>query len=411
MKLIAASTALFATLQAQSIDTLVGELIDQIYQVSPDGKTYTINAAPYLQSTHTCLGNGWIGESLVGNGNGVLKINDEARFVDGELDYTLSCSGTAKSHPLAAIFPDEVLNDEIDATYKIHGSSEGVSADNSGTVNNIPWSIKAEFNMDSFTMSSKKYTIEMSANRNIDIPNSIHEYWRVLFPNGESDITLAASARRICGENPLDKSCSAKVTITGSDNGNDFGKNTAKYTVSNKKAQLSVTHNKNELFWLGLVGIDTMEVLALKYKLNGGKAVLIIQAFGPEGFDAVATAGIEFSAPFDAFINGIHDGNQAAHVVAYADKVCAHIQGKSYFNLYPIFRATQLESDLIANAMGLSSLQSAAKKGCATLNKNIEDSAVELGPMVEIARMYVNEVTSAAGENQFDSWFAGLKEN
>ena len=39
-----------------------------------------------------------------------------------------------------------------------------------------------------------------------------------------------------------------------------------------------------------VTGIDTLEVLALKYKVNGGKTVLAIQFAGPFGMEAVAVA-------------------------------------------------------------------------------------------------------------------------
>jgi hypothetical protein len=416
MKLLAASTALFATLQAQTIETLVGELVGKIYQVSDDGKTYTFNLAPYFQSVYECTGNGWNSKGTFGNGNGVIEYSDSASYENGELNYQSSVAGTVKSHPMAAMFPEEVLSDTITNELVVQANADGFSWNYSGTVNNIPWTNEIDLKLDAVTVTNKKISADMSFSRNFDIPSSINQYWRDLSGmfNGQTDVQMTVTAKKACGDSgfgPLHKSCSAKVTITGSNNGEDFGTNVVKYSVSTKKAQITVTHNKNEVFWLGLVGIDTLEVIGLKYKLNGGKAVLIIQILGPEGTAALGDAFYNFVTPFEMFFTAIAimPGTNTAHAIAYADKVCNHIQGRDYFNVYPMIKATQFESDVLANAFKVKSIQSAAKKACNSINEDIERFARDAAPVISDARGYVNGVTGSSGESKFDSWFASLQ--
>merc|ERR1712141_38586 len=161
-------------------------------------------------------------------------------------------------------------------------------------------------------------------------------------------------------------------------------------------------------FWLGLVGIDTFEVLAIKYKIDGGKAVLALQFAGPEGIDEISAAGTEFIQPFQTFFGGISDGDEAAHALAYMDAVFIHLQGKSYFNFYSIIEATKFESEVLAKSLGEKSLQKMFKVMCEDMNTAVEEFARDAAPVVEDAREYVHEVTGYAGETEFDNWFVAL---
>jgi len=412
MKLVAATTTLFAAIQAQSIETLIGELVNKIYQGSDDGSTHTINIAPYYQATYELQEDGFKGEGSFGNGNGVIDFTENGNWASEQLTYKFTASGAAKSHPFAAYFPAEVLEDTFEAESEISAGANGISWKEEGTTNGVEFLQSVELGVDSVTMTGKKFSAELSLSRNSVMPNSIHEFWRnMAMPAGSTDVQMSANAKRACMDvGPMDRSCSAKVTITGSNNDEDLGKNVAKYSVTNSKAQITVTHDKNEIFWLGLIGIGTQDVFALKYKLNGGKAVLIVQFVGPNGVNAVASAGEEFIQPFVAFFGNIRTGDDAAHAAAYMDKVCDHIQGKNYFNVYSIVQATQFESELLANAIGVKSMQKGARDVFGAVNKSIEEFAATSAPIVSDARDYVNRVTGPSGEAQFDSWFAALSD-
>lgn len=412
MKLVAASTALFAAIQAQSIETLIGELFNKVYQSSDDGLTHTINIAPYYQATYELQDNGFEGVGTFGNGNGVIDFTESADWAGEQLTYKCSAAGVAKSHPFSAYFPAEVLGDTLEGESEVSVSAAGISWLYEGKNNGIKHSQSINLNLDSVSMTDKKVVAQLSLSRESVVPNSINQFWRnMAMPEGSTDVQMEASARKSCMElGVMDRSCTAKVSVTGSNNNEDFGNNVAKYSVSKKKAQLTVTHDKKEVFWMGLIGIDTLDVLALKYKLNGSKAVLIVQFVGPNGVDAVAVAGEKFILPFATFFGNFHDADTAAHVVVYMDKVFEHIQGQSYFDVYPIVKATQFESDLLASALGVKSMQNGAKSLFGLVNQNIEGFAASAAPAVGDARDYVNKVTGPIGEAQFDSWFSSLSD-
>ena len=337
MKLIAASTTLFASLQAQAIGTLLQELVDQIYQVSDDGKTHSFNIAPYFQSDFTCQGNGWKSEGSFGNGNGVIQYSDSATYEGGEVIYEWKAEGTAKSHPAASMFPAEVLDDHFTAELTFNADAEGFNYDYAGTINDIPWSNEMKLNLDEVQITNKKYSAVISFTRDFHIPNQVHDYWKQFSLNGKSNLKMTANARKACMDDLLGKDCTAKITIEGTNDDLDLGQNSAKYSVNTKKAQLTVTHNKQEVFWLGLVGIDSMEVLALKYKINQGKAVLIVQAMGPNGVGAFLEAASMFAEPFGVFFDGFFVGHgyldfeAVIRALVYVDKVFEHIQGNVLF--------------------------------------------------------------------------------
>ena len=53
MKSVVIFATLLAAINAQSTKLLVRELVSKVYQVSDDGRTHTINAAPYLQAVYS----------------------------------------------------------------------------------------------------------------------------------------------------------------------------------------------------------------------------------------------------------------------------------------------------------------------------------------------------------------------
>lgn len=410
MKLIAlAFTSLFATINSQTIDTLVQGLIDQIYHVSDDGKTYTINLSPYYQATYNCLGEGFTGEGSFGNGNGVISFKENGEWAGGDhFSYESTVSGVAKSHPMASFYPARLLDTVwTDIVTELQASAKGISFKQAGTTDGTKWSQEASLSLVSFQATSKKYSATILGSKSVTIPSSLDEYWASMaLTPGTSDVKISATAKTACMENPMSTSCSVKLVITGDDNGADIGKTVAKYSARSNNVQLVIKHDGAKVFTLVLSGIDDMEVLAIKYTIGDGKAVLAIQVVGPAGIEGVAVAFTEFITPFQTFVNGLSvDPDAFFHAVVYMDKVFLSIQGRNYFDFYNVIKATKFESQLLAGLLQAPSVQHAAKFKCADFNKMVEDFASQGAAVVKEARIYIQGVTSASGEATFDVWF------
>jgi len=411
MKLLAASTlALASTYSAQqSIESLIGELVNTVYQHDPVAKTYTFNAAPYFQAVYTCTGNGFTSEGTLGNGNGVFEFTENVEWSDTGIEYKWDIEGKAKSHPLVHVLqtPPELLEDDMAQEGSLEIGAEGLKWSVLESINGAEAEQSIELTLDSMVMTRSKYEAEINFSRKSVIPASINQFYtQFLMPAGSTNVGLKLSAKKICGENPLDKSCTGKIVVTGDNDGLDFGNNVAKYSVQAKKAQFEIKHNNNQVFWLGLFGIDSFEVLSLKYKVNGGKAALAIQFAGPNGFEPVIIAAQEFAGPFIAFFSSISTADQTAHIVAYFDKV-AKTFDNALFNVYPVIHATQLESDLLAKVLGMP-FQKWAKQMSNAAADGIVGFAQSGGVVVSDARTYVNNLTGPVGEQKFDTWFANL---
>merc|ERR1712045_1028385 len=116
MKLVAASTLAFAaTYSAQAIETLIGELVNKVYQHDPDANTYTFNVAPYFQAVYTCTGNGFTSEGTIGNGNGVFDFSEKMNWGDSSAQYEWEASGKTKSHPAVTLMaiPENLWEDSM----------------------------------------------------------------------------------------------------------------------------------------------------------------------------------------------------------------------------------------------------------------------------------------------------------
>jgi len=411
MKLLAASTlALASTYSAQqSIESLIGDLVNKVYQHDPVAKTYSFNLSPYFNAVYTCTGNGVSSVGSLGNGNGVFEFEEKASWSEMGIEYEWEIEGKTKSHPLADVlsFPAGLLEDDVRQEGSLALSAEGVKWSVVGKINGVAATQSISLTLDSMSMTRSKYEAQVSFNRNSVIPSAIDPFYaQFLMPVGSTNVGLKLSAKKICGENPLDKSCTGKIVVTGDNDGLDFGNNVAKYSVQNKKAQFEIKHNNNQVFWLGLFGIDTYQVLSLKYKLNGGKAVLAVQFVGPEGFQPVIIAAQEFATPYIQFFSGIRSADQAAHIAAYFDKLAATFDN-SMFNVYPIVQATQFESDLLANVLGMK-FQPWAKSMTNVAADGIVSFAQSAGVIVSDSRTYINNLTGPVGEQKFDTWFANL---
>merc|ERR1712166_366441 len=214
MKLIAASATLLAAINAQSVEVLLAELANKVYQVSDDGLTHTFNAAPYFQGVYTCLGEGFEGKSTFGNGNGVISYTEKADWTDGDhFSYDTTIEGTVKSIPWAAAYPADVQGDTFNKNVAFRVGAQGVSCKTSGNVNGFPYSMEAILTINEITMTSKKMMAEIEVSRNAEISSSINQYWQnMAIPSGSTIATIGASAKTACTELVLPNSSSPEKT-------------------------------------------------------------------------------------------------------------------------------------------------------------------------------------------------------
>jgi len=411
MKLVAASTLAFAaTYSAQTIETLIGELVNKVYQHDPDLNTYTFNVAPYFQAVYTCTGNGFTSEGTVGNGNGVFDFTEKFEYGDISGSYEWDMSGKTKSHPAVAMLaiPENLWEDNLNQAGKLEVSAEnGLKWDVSGAINGAKYEQSIELGLSEITMTRSKYETGINFQRKSVISSSIDQFYQQFFmPAGETNVDLSLSAKKICAENALDTSCTGKIVVTGDNDGVDFGNNVARYSVNTKKAQFEIKHNGNQVFWMALLGIDSFEVLSLKYKVNGGKAVLAVQFAGPNGFGPLVEAAQVFGAPYASFFGNIATAEDTVHIVAYFDKVAATFNNK-LFNVYPIIEATKFESDLLKQVLGMK-FQAWAQGMSSHVADTIVAFAQDGGAAIGDARLYINDLTGPVGETKFDNWFATL---
>lgn len=415
MKLIAASTlALAATYSAQSIESLIGQLINDIYQYDPEANTHTFNVAPYFQAVYTCKGNGFTSEGTVGNGNGVFDFSEEAEWTDTSFEYGWEASGKTKSHPLVSLLdiPENFWEDKMSQEGLFKISTEGIEWNMGGAISGNDYQQSISLSLDEMRVTQSKYSAKVSFQRSAKISSDINEFYHLfLMPTGNTNVNLVLGAKKVCGENPFNKKCTAKITVTGNNDELEFGENVAKYSVNNKKAQFQIKHDNVEVFWMGLFGIDSLDVLSLKYKINRGKAVLVVQVVGPAGFESVVEAALEFAGPFESFFGKIESFDDTAHIAVWFDKV---VESEDFdtdlFNVYPVIKATKFESDLLVTVLG-SSFQKWAEKTSEGAAKMIFGAAEDVSPLVSDARKYVNNLTGPVGEQKFDEWFARMNKN
>jgi len=409
MKLVAASTLLAsAAFAQQTIDELVGQLLSQVYQVSDDGNTHTFNVNPYFQATYECTGAGFNGAGSFGNGNGVITYKEAADWSGEEFTYHVETSGVAESSPFASFYPENVLQDSFSTVLDIKASPSGFSAVETGSVNNVDFSQEVALQLVSVSATNKKSSAEFQITRKSVLPTEIDEFWRSFaMPEGESEINVEAGVKNVCLENPLDKKCTAKLTITGNDNDFDFGNNVAKYSVNNNKAQISVKHNSDEVFNLALVGIKNHELYEIKYKINQGQAVLFFQLAGPSSWDNIVTAWEAFAEPHIQFFNAFVDSSQIPLAIVYSDAILANLEGNNWFDLSPVFAATQIESQLLASVIG-GPVQDIVPYYLSEANKVIEQTAADISPSITEFREYVHEITGPAGQQEFNAWFSKI---
>merc|ERR1712173_540727 len=112
-----------------------------------------------------------------------------------------------------------------------------------------------------------------------------------------------------------------------------------------------------------------------------------------------------------AFFGGINDLDAFAHVVAYADVPMMAVKDMGVFDCSELVAATGVESAVIADLAGWSSIQEQAQAAC----KDADGYAVhylEAGaPYVTAARDYVKDVVSAAGEARAQKFYDDVARN
>merc|ERR1712170_191514 len=401
MKLVAGAALLAASASSQNIESLVSEFISKIYQVDETGKVHNFNIEPYFVAEYECLGDGFKSAGYYGNGNGKIQYSEEANWSAESVSYELKTSGKVSSAPLALVLPlpEEVSTDSFDETLKFEASMAGVKASMAGTIGSGSYDGKFSLALGALATTAKKFSIDA------------HEYWsNYLPPHGSTNVQLSASMKKSCVENPLDRQCTAKIAVDGQHNNNALGNTVAKYSVQKKRASVVVTQNGADVVSVSLVGINDMQVLGLKYKLAGKPGVLVFQSVGPAGYQAVVDAAMEFAGPFINFFSKIDfsTADQPAHIIAYFDKVMQAIPGNGCFNAFPVIAASKIESELLAEKMQVSSLQSAAEQYCESANALIEDACSKNHKYVAEARDFVRQVVSKEGEKTFDNWFSTL---
>lgn len=412
MKLVSGAVILAATASAQNIESLVTDFVSKIYQVDASGKVHNFNIEPYFVAEYECLGNGFKSGGYYGNGNGKIQYSEEAEWTADAFSYKMSTNGKVSSAPLALVIemPEEVSTDSFEEVFSVEASMSGVEASMVGKIGGGSYNGKFSLGLGTVQSTSKKFSVSANLDRKM-VHNNVHSFWAGWMPpHGSTNVNLQANMRKACIESPISGQCKAKVSVDGSHNGENLGNTVAKYTVQPKRASVVVSRDGSEIASVSVIGIDTMQLLALKYKLAGNPGVLVVQFVGPNGIDAVTTASNEFAGPFINFFSAIDfsSHHDAAHIIAYFDKVMKNVVGQDFFNVYPVIAATQFESDLLAKAMGVSSVQSAAKEYAETANSIIEQAASENHKYVAEARAYVRQVVSSEGEARFDAWFSNL---
>lgn len=412
MKLISGAALLAATVSAQNINDLVSEFVSKVYQVDDTGKIYNFNLAPYFVAEYECLGNGIKSNGYYGNGNGKILYSEEALWSDDSASYKLKTSGKVSSAPLALLIelPESVATDSFDETLEFNLGVTGIQAKMEGSIGAGKYSGNFVLGVGSVQATSKKFSASANLDREM-VHTNVDPFWAAwLPPHGSTHVTMDASMRKACVENPLDKSCKAKIGLKGEHNDNSIGNTVAKYSVQSKRASVILSRDGAEMGSVSLVGIDTMEVLALKYKCSGKPGVLVVQAVGPAGVENLIGAAHVFAGPFIQFFSQIDfsSHHNAAHIVAYFDKVMKHVDGKGYFNVYPVLEATKFESQLLAEVMGSSSVQTALSGYATAANDLIEQACSQNHQYVSDARDFVREVVSSQGESTFDAWFSNV---
>jgi len=412
MKLVSGAVILAATASAQNIESLVTDFVSKIYQVDDSGKVHNFNIEPYFVAEYECLGNGFKSGGYYGNGNGKIQYSEEAKWTAESFSYKMSTNGKVSSAPLALVIPlpEEVSTDSFEEVFNVEASINGVEASMVGKIGGGSYDGKFSLGLGAVQTTAKKFSISANLKRKM-VHTNVHPFWAGMMPpHGSTNVNLEANMRKACIENPISGQCKAKVSVKGSHNGENLGNTVAKYTIQPKRASVVVTRDGSEIASVSVIGIDTMQVLSLKYRLAGKPGVLVVQFVGPNGIDAVITAAQDFAAPFVNFFSAIDftSHHDAAHIIAYFDKVMKNVVGKNFFNVYSVIAATQFESELLADAMQVSSVQSFAKETAETVNNVIEQAASENHKYVAEARDYVRQVVSSAGEAKFDAWFGNL---
>merc|ERR1712066_1167055 len=111
-----------------------------------------------------------------------------------------------------------------------------------------------------------------------------------------------------------------------------------------------------------------------------------------------AQAVMKFFETFGKFFDNFEDLEEILHAFVYFDKIAMHCQGKKYFDYYPIFKASKIESGYISKMLGETSLQSYVKKTSEYHNEFMEYILSIVSKQFMDGRKYANELTGDVGK-------------
>lgn len=343
-----------------------------------------------------------------------MTFTQSGTFDESGFRYNHHQSGKASSSPFAAILPREVLEDTFDVNVHASGDlkTQKFEFSETGKINGHKFEQKLFGEVLEILASRRKSMVKMEFERQVEFSENINEFWRKSgMPAGESVFAVTVIGRNDCMHSamgPLDKKCTATVVITGKNNGEDIGYNIYQYQVLPKKVHFVFTHDDTQQLYVSLEGIDSYELMSIRFQCGANKSQLLVQIVGPAGVNKVYAAVGQFASPFMQFFSEFESADDAARAFVYSDKIMNAIQGKGYFNLYPIFESTMLESEVFAKMIHVESVQGAAEEVLVGVNGMIEGIAASVAADVTDARNYVREIVSGEGEAKFDAWFNNI---
>ena len=210
MKLVSALSILAASCHAQSIETLIGELVNKVYR--QEGNKHFFNVAPYFVAEYDFQDDGFNGKGSFGNGNGVITYTESGEWDESSFKYELTQAGQAKSSPVADMYPYSVLEDSFESNLFISVNEQGLNYKQSGTINEEAFLADYDLVFVGFTQNARKTTVEMKITRENEVSDNIHNFWKSwMAPNGNTEIDITTSVKNACMNNPFDKACTEVI--------------------------------------------------------------------------------------------------------------------------------------------------------------------------------------------------------
>merc|ERR1711879_761432 len=103
------------------------------------------------------------------------------------------------------------MGDAFDETLEFNLGMTGIQAKMEGSIGAGKYSGNFELGVGSVQATAKKFSVGATLDRTMTQTN-VHPYWAAMLPpHGSTHVTMNASMKKACVENPLDKSCTAKI--------------------------------------------------------------------------------------------------------------------------------------------------------------------------------------------------------